>query len=384
MTLGDGQLLLSDDGREAIVGVQTGGEVALVRVALDGDESHALVSGGTRACVPIAASGRSVLFAAFGFTDPGDLYVVDPDTGTEKRLTHINDELLSELALPTAAPLRFSSIDGAAVEGWFLQPADSSRPLPTILSIHGGPHGAWGASFHFDHLMLVGAGYGVLLVNHRASTGYGDAFATAIMGDWGNLDYADLMAGVDHAVEEGLADPDRLGVSGLSGGGNLTGWVIGHTDRFKAACPENPVFNWFSMYGTSDVGASFSLSRARWHPVRGRGRLPTLLTDHLRAPVYHSDVVHAARARLPLSRRTDGAVLHSSARERGAGGNAPLPEHAAHRLAGRPDRPPADAQRGTARLDEPLRTGRDPACHVRQLASAAPRPCSRNLRPSHF
>jgi dipeptidyl aminopeptidase/acylaminoacyl peptidase len=107
--------------------------------------------------------------------------------------------------------------------------------------------------------MLVGAGYGVLLVNHRASTGYGDAFATAIMGDWGNLDYADLMAGVDHAIDEDLADPDRLGVSGLSGGGNLTGWVIGHTERFKAACPENPVFNWFSMYGTSDLGASFSV-----------------------------------------------------------------------------------------------------------------------------
>jgi dipeptidyl aminopeptidase/acylaminoacyl peptidase len=257
--LGDGQLLLSDDDREAIVRVQTGGEVAVVRIALDGDESHELVSGGTRACVPLAVSSQSVLFAAFGFTDPGDLCLVDLDTGTENRLTRVNDELLSELALPTVVPLHFSSSDGASVEGWFLQPADSKTPLPTILSIHGGPHGAWGASFHFDHLMLVGAGYGVLLVNHRASTGYGDAFATAIMGDWGNLDYADLMAGVDHAIEEGLADPDRLGVSGLSGGGNLTGWVIGHTDRFKAACPENPVFNWFSMYGTSDLGASFSV-----------------------------------------------------------------------------------------------------------------------------
>jgi Dipeptidyl aminopeptidases/acylaminoacyl-peptidases len=218
------------------------------------------------------------------------------------------------------------------VEGWFLQPAGSSTPLPTILSIHGGPHSAWGASFHFDHLMLAGAGYGVLLVNHRASTGYGDAFATAIMGDWGNLDYADLMAGVDHAIEEGLADPDRLGVSGLSGGGNLTGWVIGHTDRFKAACPENPVFNWFSMYGTSDLGASFSV-RELGAP-RTRSRTSTGAAHRsLRAPVHHPDAVPAARARLPLSRRADGAVLHGSARERRAGGDAPLPEHAAHRFA---------------------------------------------------
>jgi dipeptidyl aminopeptidase/acylaminoacyl peptidase len=257
--IGTGKLLLSDGDRDAIVPVQTGGEKALVRVALDGDESHAVVAGGTRVCLPVSASGQKVLFAAFGFTEPGDLYLVDLDTGEERRLTHLNEDVLAELALPTVIPLHFPGIDGAPVEGWFLQPAGAETALPTVLSIHGGPHAAWGAQFNFDHLMFAGAGYGVLLVNHRASTGYGDAFATAILADWGNLDYADLMAGVDYAIEEELADPDRLGVFGISGGGNLTGWVIGHTDRFKAACPENPVFNWFSMYGTSDVGADFSV-----------------------------------------------------------------------------------------------------------------------------
>jgi dipeptidyl aminopeptidase/acylaminoacyl peptidase len=257
--IGTGKLLLSDGDRDAIVPVQTGGEKALVRVALDGDESHAVVAGGTRVCLPVSASGQKVLFAAFGFTEPGDLYLVDLDTGEERRLTQVNEDVLAELALPTVIPLHFPGIDGAPVEGWFLQPAGAETALPTVLSIHGGPHAAWGAQFNFDHLMFAGAGYGVLLVNHRASTGYGDAFATAILADWGNLDYADLMAGVDYAIEEELADPDRLGVFGISGGGNLTGWVIGHTDRFKAACPENPVFNWFSMYGTSDVGADFSV-----------------------------------------------------------------------------------------------------------------------------
>jgi dipeptidyl aminopeptidase/acylaminoacyl peptidase len=257
--LGQGQLLLSDDGREVVVTVQTGGEVALVRVALEGEESHTVVAGGPRVCAPLAMRGRSVLFATFGFTEPGDLYLVDLDTGGERRLTQLNADVLAEFELPNVVPLHFDGIDGAPVEGWFVQPAGATTPLPTILGIHGGPHGGWGAQFHFDHLMFAGAGYGVLLVNHRASTGYGDAFATAIRGDWGNLDYADLMAGVDHAVEEGLTDPDRLGVCGISGGGNLTGWVIGHTDRFKAACPENPLFNWFSMYGTSDIGAHFGV-----------------------------------------------------------------------------------------------------------------------------
>lgn len=281
--IGLGKLLLSDGDRDVIVPVQTGGEKALVRVALDGDESHAVVAGGTRVCLPVAARGQRVLFAAFGFTEPGDIYLVDLDTGEERRLTQANEDVLSELALPTVIPLHFPGIDGAPVEGWFLQPAGAERALPTLLSIHGGPHAAWGAQFNFDHLMFAGAGYGVLLVNHRASTGYGEAFATAILADWGNLDYADLMAGVDYAIEEELADPDRLGVFGISGGGNLTGWVIGHTDRFKAACPENPVFNWFSMYGTSDVGADFS--------VRELGGTPYDAEDVYRrcSPITYTD-----------------------------------------------------------------------------------------------
>ena len=257
--IGEGELLLSNGDRDAVVPVQTGGEKALVRVALDGAESHQVVAGGTRVCLPISAGGENVLLAAFGFTEPGDLYLVDLDSGEERRLTRLNQDVLAELALPTVVPLHFPSVDGAPVEGWFLQPAGSETALPTLLNIHGGPHAGWGAQFNFDNLMFTGAGYGVLLVNHRASTGYGDAFATAIRADWGNLDYADLMAGVDYAIEQELADPDRLGVFGISGGGNLSGWVIGHTDRFKAACPENPVFNWFSMYGTSDVGADFSV-----------------------------------------------------------------------------------------------------------------------------
>jgi dipeptidyl aminopeptidase/acylaminoacyl peptidase len=120
--------------------------------------------------------------------------------------------------------------------------------------------------FHFDTQMLCGAGYAVLLINHRASTGYGDAFSTAIKGDWGNLDYHDLMAGVDHVVARGLADPDRLGVCGLSGGGNLTCWIVGHTDRFKAAVPMNPVTNWISFYGVSDIGVWFAVEQMGGHP----------------------------------------------------------------------------------------------------------------------
>jgi dipeptidyl aminopeptidase/acylaminoacyl peptidase len=142
-----------------------------------------------------------------------------------------------------------------------MKPPTGEPPYPTVLYIHGGPHGAYGYNFSFDFQMLAGAGYAVLYINHRASTGYGDAFSTAITGDWGNLDYNDLMAGVDYAIERGLTDADKLGVCGLSGGGNLSCWIVGQTDRFKAAVPENPVTNFVSFYGVSDIGPWFATAQ---------------------------------------------------------------------------------------------------------------------------
>ncbi|MBQ6640305.1 MAG: S9 family peptidase [Saccharopolyspora sp.] len=247
-------VLISADSRHAYLPAQRGGEVRVLRVGLSGAESHEPVAGGERGCAPVRLRGNRLLFAAFGIRDPGDLHVLDTATGTESRLTELNAELLARLEWPAVHHLEFTSTDGTAVEGWYLEPARAKRPLPTLLGIHGGPHAGWGHTFVFDFLMLAGAGYGVLFVNHRGSTGYGDDFGTAITSDWGNLDCADLMAGVDHAIAIGLADSDRLGVFGASAGGTLSGWLTTQTDRFRAACPEDPLFDFSSMYGTSDIG----------------------------------------------------------------------------------------------------------------------------------
>jgi len=161
--------------------------------------------------------------------------------------------------------------------------------------------------------LLSGAGYGVLLVNHRGSTGYGDAFATSLAGHWGEQDYGDLMAGVDHAIALGLADPDRLGVCGISGGGNLTCWIVGQTDRFKAAVPENPVTNFLSFYGVADIGPWFAVSEMgclpwespeaylRQSPITYAHRCttPTLLVQgeaDLRCPAEQSEQFFAVLA----------------------------------------------------------------------------------------
>ena len=257
---------VSDDGRYAYAAVQRGGTDHIYRIALSGDEAFEAVTAGDCAVFPQDVSGSCLLYARTSLNSPPDLYLADLESGATQQLTDLNSEHLADIAMPLTEHLQWSGVDGVAVEGWYMKPAIGEAPYPTILYIHGGPHAAYGYGFHFDFQMLAGAGYGVLFLNHRASTGYGDSFSTAIKGDWGNLDYKDLMTGVDHAIALELADADRLGVCGTSGGGNLSCWIVGQTDRFKAAIPQNPVANWRSFYGTSDIGIYFGVEQMGGHP----------------------------------------------------------------------------------------------------------------------
>lgn len=259
-------LLVSEDGAYAYATVQRGGTDHIYRIALQGAEDCQQVSQGDCAVFPLDRHGDKILYARTSLNSPPDLFMVELSSSASQQLTELNANMLDEIDMPETEHLTWNSVDGVAVEGWYMKPAAGEAPYPTILYIHGGPHAAYGCGFHFDFQMLAGAGYGVLFLNHRASTGYGDGFSTAIKGDWGNLDYQDLMSGVDHAIALDLADPDRLGVCGTSGGGNLSCWIIGQTDRFKAAIPQNPVANWRSFYGTSDIGIWFSVEQMGGHP----------------------------------------------------------------------------------------------------------------------
>jgi dipeptidyl aminopeptidase/acylaminoacyl peptidase len=260
------RILAARDSRSAYAQVQVGGTVQIYRVALDGPEECAVVVGGERACFPFDLSDQHLLFGASTLVNPFDLYLTDLANSEERQITRLNTAVIDEWTPVTVESLQFSGSDGAPVEGWLMRPPVGDAPYPTVLYIHGGPHSGFGQIFSFDFQMLAGAGYAVLFVNQRGSTGYGDAFATGIKGDWGNLDYHDLMTGVDAAIARGLADPERLGVCGLSGGGNLSCWVIGQTNRFKAAVPENPVTNWVSFYGVSDIGPWFAVEELGGRP----------------------------------------------------------------------------------------------------------------------
>lgn len=259
---------ITSDGKYAYLQIQTGGEVGIYRFALSGKPEVKQIISGERLCLQMDMSAGKLLFLADDINNPADLYIADVDGSNEHQITTVNADVLADVAPLKVDHLAIKGTDGAEVEGWFVHPNKPGvqAPYPTILWIHGGPHGAQGHRYAFDTWVLAGAGYGVMFVNHRASTGYGNAFSTAIKGDWGNLDYNDLMNGVDLAIEKGLADADKLGVCGISGGGNLSTWIVGNTDRFKAAVPQNPLTNWVSFYGVSDVGVWFGTEELGGHP----------------------------------------------------------------------------------------------------------------------
>jgi dipeptidyl aminopeptidase/acylaminoacyl peptidase len=149
---------------------------------------------------------------------------------------------------------------GGPIDVWVASPAGaaSDAPLPTIVDVHGGPLGAWAPAPHIEVVLLCAAGYRVLLPNIRGSAGYGADWIRPQLGDWGGVDAADVHAAVDHAVAAGLADPTRLGVLGLSYGGFMVNWLVGTTDRFRAAASENGVSNQVAGWSGSDTGVEYN------------------------------------------------------------------------------------------------------------------------------
>ncbi|MFI6284652.1 prolyl oligopeptidase family serine peptidase [Streptomyces sp. NPDC051018] len=246
--LGETPVVLAD-ATHAVARVQRGGTLEIHRFALDGPPRSTPLVTGPRTAHPIALRAGRLLHTSATAASRPDLYVTDVGTGEETRVTFLAGE-----PVHTVERLDVRSADGTGIEGWFLRPAGATAPYPTVLMIHGGPHAAYGEVFNADAHRLADHGYGVLMINPRGSRGYGPEFTVATVGAWGESDFPDFMAAVDHAVGKGLADPDRLGVCGLSYGGYMTCWITGHTDRFRAAVAENPATNLHSLYGTSDLG----------------------------------------------------------------------------------------------------------------------------------
>ena len=171
-----------------------------------------------------------------------------------KKLVDVNEDVLANVKLGEVEELWFKSPDGLDLQGWLIKPAEfeQNKKYPMILYIHGGPWAMYSVSFSWPWQNFAAIGYAVLYMNPRGSTGYGQDFVNGIQFSYPGKDFDDLMAGVDAALAKGFIDKDNLFVCGGSGGGVLTAWIVGHTDRFRAAVSMRPVINWHSFVGTTD------------------------------------------------------------------------------------------------------------------------------------
>jgi dipeptidyl aminopeptidase/acylaminoacyl peptidase len=171
-----------------------------------------------------------------------------------KKLVDVNEDVLAGRTLGAAEELWYTSSDGLKVQGWLIKPAqfEPGRKYPLVLWIHGGPWSMYNVAFNWAFQNFSANGYAVLYTNPRGSTGYGQDFVNGIQYSYPGNDYDDLMAGVDAALAKGFIDPDNLFVCGGSGGGVLTAWIVGKTNRFAAAVSMRPVINWHSFVGTTD------------------------------------------------------------------------------------------------------------------------------------
>ena len=240
-----------DHGSGRLATVDLEGKRRIVATDLGGNDVTRPYTGGTYS---VARNGRFVYTRARPDAPP--VLASGTSQGDVVTLASLSDALLNERSLGAVEEIAFaSSADARKLQGWIIKPPDfdPARKYPLLLEIHGGPFAAYGSSFAAELQLYAAAGYVVLYMNPRGSTGYGEEFADLIHHDYPGKDYDDLMSGVDEVVGRGYVDPQRLFVTGGSGGGVLTAWIVGHTARFRAAVVVKPVINWTSFVLTADM-----------------------------------------------------------------------------------------------------------------------------------
>lgn len=240
------------------------GATGLYRAALCGGISDAVITclmhDPAKNVSAFHKSGGTTIVQAGSCVEPDNIYLFNEKTDssvTEPDLTCLvhSNPWLRQVELGNVERFTFKSDKGWDIDGWLLYSSgyERGRKYPTVLFIHGGPHGVYGSAFMFQCQIFASSGYAVLYTNPRGSQSYGQEFASACVEDWGGSDFKDIMAGVDHVIATGVADPENLFVTGWSYGGFMTSWIITQTKRFKAAVAGAIVSNRYSMYGTSDI-----------------------------------------------------------------------------------------------------------------------------------
>jgi dipeptidyl aminopeptidase/acylaminoacyl peptidase len=293
------------DGDDIVFAVEDHGNTHLYRVGADGTGKPEPIVDGDRGVTGWDVASGVIAFTATTPTALPELFVLRPDGG-EQQLTSLGEPFAAARTLSAPELFMATSADGTEVEAWVIRPVgfEPGRRYPTLLNIHGGPFTQYGNKFFDEFQVQAAAGYVVVYANPRGSSGYSEAWGRAIRGPgaaedpgsgWGGVDYEDLMAVMDEAAARfDFVDPDRLGVLGGSYGGYMATWMIGHTNRFKAACSERAVNNLLTMEHTSDIATMFENSVGVRHiddPDEYRRQSPMTFVRDITTPVLilHSE-----------------------------------------------------------------------------------------------
>ena len=260
---GGNPLLWSADGKSLYMAMTLHGRSNIMRIDV-ATKAVEPVTTGAHDIIAYSATPTASRFALTlsDGTHLTELYALDPASKQLTQLTHVNDALFSQLTLSTPERITYKSFDGTPIEAWIIKPPDfsASKKYPLILNIHGGPHAAYGETFFHEFQVMAARGYVVLAPNPRGSTTYGESFGNIIQYHYPGDDYKDLMVGVDTVIKRGYIDEKRLGVTGGSGGGLLTNWVVTQTHRFAAAASQRSIADWAAWWYTAD----FTLFTPSW------------------------------------------------------------------------------------------------------------------------
>ena len=282
-----GGLIWSADGSGLYMTVRSEGTSNVYFASVDGGVEQ--VTMGNHMLSVSSIEGDMAVGTLSSYHEPGDLVAFSLSSPAEvTQLTDVNADVLAGVALGEVEEVWYKSVEDYDIQGWIIKPPgfDPSRKYPMILAIHGGPHGMYNVGFNFGWQNHAANGYVVLYTNPRGSSGYGSAFGNSIKNAYPGKDFDDLMAGVDLVTERGYVDEDNMFVYGCSGGGVLTSWVVGHTDRFAAASANCPVTNWLSFVGTTD-GASWyrNFEKFPWEdPSEHLRRSPLMYVGNVTTP----------------------------------------------------------------------------------------------------
>ncbi|QMU27388.1 S9 family peptidase [Adhaeribacter radiodurans] len=297
------------------------GSTSLYRVSISNNEIETILAGNSQVQeYSLAPDGNSIAYISTDITHPSEIFLKKASEPSGVQITAENKDLLDERNLQEVKEFWFDSFDETPVQGWIMPPRSLQdlKKYPLILVIHGGPHNMFGYSFYPFMQLLAAQGYGVLFINPRGSSGYGQAFSKGTVLNWGGGDYKDLMLGLDYAIaNNSWIDGEQLGVTGQSYGGYMTNWIITQTNRFKAAVVDGGISNLISFAGTSlyhslmesefngSVYDNFSLLW-QWSPLRNvkNVKTPTLFlhgTKDNEVPVTQAEEIYIALKKLGVT-----------------------------------------------------------------------------------